>query len=374
MKKVMKKLLVNKKKVCLLWCWVQYYKTMGKEWFTFPKNTLLLSREDFEKITLHDIIQWKSSTSFSDFAFPTYPVRAYTNAQYRFEYLKIAEWCNNSCSFCIIPKLRGKQKSLSLETILQEAQQMIHNGIEEIILIAQDTSRYWVDIYGKPMLTNLLEHLDKLPWNFRYRLLYLYPDILSLQQLKTYSRLKKFIPYFDIPLQHSSSHLLNSMWRFYDDKAITRFLETIQESFPVHYIRTNIILWFPWETANDQKELISFLKKGYFDSVALFEYHDEPFAASSNLPKKVPADIIRKRLTETRKLLNTMIISQEEKRKGKQEIWYVMDIEDSWLIIVRPWLHAPEIDSYDEISYEQIIALFDNEKEIGIGSKIMYTL
>lgn len=340
----------------------------------FPKNTILLSREDFEKITLHDIVQWKSSISFSGSAFPTYPVRAYTNAQHRFEYLKIAEWCNNSCSFCIIPKLRWKQKSLSIETILQEAQQMIHNGIEEIILIAQDTSRYWVDLYGKPMLTNLLEQLDKLPWNFRYRLLYLYPDILSLQQLKTYSRLKKFIPYFDIPLQHSSSHLLTSMWRFYDDKAIISFLQTIQEIFPIHYIRTNIILWFPWETEKDQKELISFLKKGYFDSVALFEYHDEPFAASSKLPKKVPTATIRKRLTETRKLLNTMIISQEEKRKGKQEIWYVMDIEDSWLLIVRPWLHAPEIDSYDEIKQRQVIASFAPTKKIAIGDKIIYGL
>ncbi|HCY21240.1 TPA: hypothetical protein DIC40_05330 [Patescibacteria group bacterium] len=111
----------------------------------------------------------------------------------------------------MIPKIRGKQKSLPIETIIQEAKNMITNGIEEIILIAQDTTRYGTDLYGKPALFELLQEIDKLKGNFKFRLLYLYPDILTLDHLKKLTTLKKFLPYFDIPLQHISAPLLKKM-------------------------------------------------------------------------------------------------------------------------------------------------------------------
>jgi ribosomal protein S12 methylthiotransferase len=374
MKKEISKLIKAKKKVYVLWCGAQYYTTMEKSWFSFPKGSFLLSREEFEKISLHDILQGYSSSIFSDFSFPVSPVRAYTNAAYRFEYLKIAEWCNNRCSFCIIPKIRWKQKSLSIEHILDEAKKMIASGIQEIILIAQDTSRYWIDLYTKPALGDLLKQLDTLPGNFTYRLLYLYPDLLTLSQLQQLSRLQKLIPYFDIPLQHISSHLLKDMGRFYDKKAIISFLQTIKKIFPLSYIRTNIIIWFPWETQKDHQELLAFLKKGYVDQVALFEYHDEKFAASSSFPHKVDAITSRRRLTEARKLLNAQSLQQEAKRKWIQEIGYIMDIEENWIIVVRPWLHAPEIDAYDEITQKQILGTWGPGEAIAIGTKILYTV
>ncbi|HCB51288.1 TPA: hypothetical protein DEP21_01755 [Patescibacteria group bacterium] len=145
----------------------------------------------------------------------------------------------------MIPKIRGKQKSLPIENIIQEAQNMIANGIEEIILIAQDSTRYGTDLYGKPMLFELLQELENLKGNFTFRLLYLYPDILSLEHLKKLTTFKKFIPYFDIPLQHVSAPILKRMGRFYDEQAIGNFLDFIKNNFKTRFIRTNIIIGFP---------------------------------------------------------------------------------------------------------------------------------
>ena len=133
---------------------------------------------------------------------------------------------------------------------------MINNGIEEIILIAQDTTRYGTDLYGKPMLFELLQEIDKLKGNFKFRLLYLYPDILTLDHLKKLTKLKKFIPYFDIPLQHISAPLLKKMGRFYNEEAVYQFLNFIKDNFPKKFVRTNIIIGFPGETDEDQQKLL----------------------------------------------------------------------------------------------------------------------
>lgn len=338
----MNNLIKKWKKVYLLGCWLQYLKTFvtshsehseesrniieqNKQW-----NIFHLSRSDFENITITKLLKWYNSPDFKDFKFTDSP-RAYTNAEYWFEYLKIAEWCDNHCTFCIIPKLRWKQKSLEIEKIVKEAKNMINSWIKEIILIAQDTTRYWTDLYWEPSLFKLLEHIEKInlpdgSQDFQYRLLYLYPDIVSLEQLKKLSKFKKFIPYFDIPLQHISSTILKRMWRFYDENYIYKFLDEIKNLFPQSFIRTNLIIWFPWETQDDHTKLLEFIKKWYFDNISLFEYHDEELASSSKLDKKVPDYIIRKRFTETRQLVNRLSLDREDNRKWKEYVWYIMDI------------------------------------------------
>ena len=192
---------------------------------------------------------------------------------------------------------------------------MVAAGIEEIILIAQDTTRYGTDLYGKPSLIPLLQEIDKLPGDFRFRLLYLYPDVVTLEQLDELSKLKKFLPYFDIPLQHISSPVLKLMGRFYDENYIIRFLEHIKKLFPDAFLRTNIIVGFPGESEEDFEKLLAFVEAGYFDNIALFEYHDEPLAASSHLPNKVDDYTIRTRFTKLRQVVNRQLLDYEAKRK-----------------------------------------------------------
>lgn len=363
-----KQLLKANKTVYLMGCAVQYYKQLTKS--KSIKDVHYLSWEDMNKIGIKELFQWYNSKVYDEFRFPTSP-RVYTNIDQRFEYLKIAEGCDNHCTFCIIPQIRGKLTSRTVPDILKEAENMIKNGIQEIILIAQDTTRYGYDRFGKSVLLTLLKKLDKIPGDFRYRLLYLYPDIMTTSHIKEMKKLKKFIPYFDIPLQHISSSVLKKMGRFGDEVSIKKFIDQIKDSFPVRFIRTNLIIGFPGETKQDFEKLVKFVEETKFDNIALFEYHDEPLAASSKLPNKVDNHEIRKRFTKMRQLVNKQLLENEHARKWTKEIGYIMEI-DIHTLVVRPQLHCPEIDSYDEIGLEQVIWAFDKKKELEIGDKIIY--
>lgn len=318
----MKKLLRKKKKICLLGCAVQYFEKLVKdarlsdaetqEWGrlkSHPGLTFLSWSElaNFEPSLLEKPLIAGENELFdgSDFQWQE-NARAYTNSELGFEYLKIAEGCNNHCSFCIIPTIRGKQRSLSLEAVIAEARNLIASGVRELILIAQDSTRYGVDLYGKSQLFELLEGIDALEGDFHYRVLYLYPDLLTKKHLERLTKLKKFIPYFDLPLQHASPKILKAMGRFYDHQMTLELLNFIERHFPERFVRTNFIIGFPGETEEDFKALMDFIRGDWFENIALFEYHDEPLAASSLLPDKVEAKTIRKRFLEAKKLVDEL--------------------------------------------------------------------
>ena len=333
----MKKLLRKKKKICLLGCAVQYFEKLVKdarlsdaetqEWGrlkSHPGLTFLSWSElaNFEPSLLEKPLIAGEEQLFdgSDFQWQE-NARAYTNSELGFEYLKIAEGCNNHCSFCIIPTIRGKQRSLSLEAVIAEARNLIASGVRELILIAQDSTRYGVDLYGKSQLFELLEGIDALEGDFHYRVLYLYPDLLTKKHLERLTKLKKFIPYFDLPLQHASPKILKAMGRFYDHQMTLELLNFIERHFPERFVRTNfiigfpgeteeistdIIVGFPGETEEDFQVLMDFIRGDWFENIALFEYHDEPLAASSLLPDKVEAKTIRKRFLEAKKLVDEL--------------------------------------------------------------------
>ena len=224
------------------------------------------------------------------------------------------------------------------------------------------------------MLFELLERLEEIEWDFVYRVLYLYPDILTLKHLEKLKKLKKFVPYFDIPLQHINPEILKRMWRFYDKNHILKLLDFIDKNFKERFVRTNIIVWFPWETEKEFNELCEFLKSYHFDNVALFEYHDEPLAESSKLDWKVDEKEIHRRFEILQWIINASL-SKQNKRKNKDEIWYIMWFEwdeDDPTIIVRPWLHAPEIDEYDQIKLKNIKWIFSDTENLDIWCKIQY--
>ena len=335
------------------------------------ENISYLSRNDLTFANIESLT--KRSQNFDDFCRYDAP-RLLTNYENRYEYLKIAEWCNNSCAFCIIPKIRWKLTSLPIKSVLAEAENLLKQWIEELIIVAQDTMRYGTDFSSKSQLLPLLHELDKLPYDFKYRILYLYPDILTLKQLEEFAALEKFIPYFDIPLQHISPKLLKSMGRFYDDKMINTLLKWIRKLFPNSFIRTNIIIWFPWETDEDMKLLQSFLDEDYFDNIALFEYHDEPLAQSSTFENKVSDDVIHSRFKTVRSQVDKLLKVREKKRKWKNQIGFVEGVREKRgeiFLSIRPEINCPEIDPVDEGKLENVIQCFDGD-EIEIGSMVEY--
>ncbi len=294
-------------------------------------------------------------------------VRAFFNAPLGYEYLKIAEGCNNTCSFCIIPKIRGKQRSRTIEDILEEVKIMVKSWIKEIEIISQDTTRYWVDLYKKPFLYELLEEIDKVEWDFVYRLFYMYPDVLSMAHLDRLSKLKKMLPYFDMPFQHISPSVLKDMGRFYDENHIYKLLDYIKKLFPQAFFHTNFIVWFPWETEQDFNMLLDFAKKYEFDSVSLFWYHDEVLAPSFNLPNKIDFKTIASRVERMSKILNKVYDKKDTQNSWKELVWIIQEVQENWNIIVREQIKAPEIDDYDTILESNVI-----DWVVWTGEKIIY--
>lgn len=296
-------------------------------------------------------------------------VRAYIHAPFGYEYLKIAEWCDNSCTFCIIPQIRGKQTSRKMEDIIKEVHSMLANGIREIQIISQDTTRYGTDIYDEARLFDLLEQIDAIPGDFKVRLYYLYPDILTLDHLKRLKKLTKLLPYFDIPFQHSSEKILKLMGRHYDRAHIESFLDFIRSEFPNSFIRTSFIIGFPWETKEDFDDLIEFIERYQFESVGIFQYHDEPLAASSKLPNKVDESIAKERIQAITVVLNEVYKKHYALAQKTPQTGYVMNVEGK-KITVRREIQAPEVDEYDEITEKQI----QSGEELDIGARITYSL
>ena len=298
-------------------------------------------------------------------------VRAYIHAPFGYEYLKVAEGCDNNCTFCIIPTIRGRQQSRPIEDVVKEVEQMLESGIQEIQIISQDTTRYGTDLYEEPRLMELLEKIDETITlsgkNAKFRVYYLYPDILTLEHLARLAKLQHFLPYFDIPFQHISANILKLMGRHYDQKHIFSFLDTIRSTFPSSFIRTSFIIGFPGETEENFRELCDFIEKYDFESVGIFQYHDEPLATSSKLPDKVDESIAKNRIEKLTPLLEWIYARKKDERKGKEQSGYIMEVRAKTCII-RPELHAPEVDEYDEVKVENI------EGEIEIWEKVSYML
>ncbi len=299
-------------------------------------------------------------------------VRAYIHAPFGYEYLKVAEWCDNNCTFCIIPTIRGRQQSRPIEAIVEEVKLMLSQGIREIQLISQDTTRYGTDIYGEPRLIEMLRAIDETITtsgiDAKFRVYYLYPDILTLSHIDELARLQHFLPYFDIPFQHASEHVLKLMGRHYDRAHIDSFLSKIRATFPDAFIRTAFIIGFPGERDEDFEEVMKFVEKNQFESVGIFQYHDEPLAASSRLPNKVDDTTAKNRISRINPLLEKILTDKYEARKDKKQHGYVMEIREKTLII-RPELAAPEVDDYDEVYTSDI-----ETENIDIGKYVSYTL
>lgn len=188
-------------------------------------------------------------------------------------YLKIGEGCNYQCGYCIIPKLRGKYKSRPIENIIKEANLLVDKGVTEIILIAQDTSSYGIDLYGKQALPKLLEELNKIKNLSWIRIMYAYPTQMTDELIDAIAKLDKVVKYVDIPLQHSHPRVLESMKRPVMD--YRKLVEKIRNKIPGVSVRTSLIVGYPGETEEEFEHLYNFVKDVKFDRMGAFEYSRE---------------------------------------------------------------------------------------------------
>ena len=205
-----------------------------------------------------------------------------------YAYLKIAEGCDNCCTYCIIPSLRGPYRSRKMESIIDEAGRLAAAGFKELIVTAQDTTRYGIDIYGKKMLTELIRKLSRIEGIEWIRLLYCYPEEIDMPLIKEIASNDKVCKYFDIPIQHASQEILRKMGRRGNSSDICRLIDTIRREIPEAVIRTTLIVGFPGETAEDFEALVGFVEKYRFDRLGTFMYSKEEGTAAYNMADQIP--------------------------------------------------------------------------------------
>lgn len=232
------------------------------------------------------------SSSVSDMALSG--DRILTTPQYM-AYLKIAEGCDNCCTYCAIPKIRGRYRSRQLDDIIAEAENLANSGVREITVVAQDTTRYGEDLYGKSMLPELLKRLneiDKLKW---IRVLYTYPERISDELLDTVANCDKVVKYFDIPIQHASDGILKRMNRKSDNKGLYELIDKIRTKIPDVTLRTTMIVGFPGETDEDFTTLAQFVKSAKFDRLGCFMYSQEEGTLAAEMDDQIEPDIKERR-------------------------------------------------------------------------------
>ena len=212
--------------------------------------------------------------------------RVLTTPSY-FAYVKIAEGCDNRCSYCAIPLIRGGYRSRTMESIEEECRALVTDGAKELILIAQDTSRYGIDLYGEYSLAKLMERLCKIDGLHWLRVLYCYPDSITDELLEVMAREEKIVPYIDLPLQHASGKILKAMNRRGDRQSLTALMKKIREKVPGVVLRTTLIAGFPGETEEDFTELAEFVKDVKFERMGCFAYSQEEGTAAAELPDQV---------------------------------------------------------------------------------------
>ena len=249
-----------------------------------------------------------------------------------YAYLKIADGCDNFCTYCTIPYIRGRFKSEPLQKIVSEAKNLVKLGVKEIILVAQDVTKYGMDIYGKPQLVELLKELEKINDLKWIRLLYCYPDLISEDLIDEIARNKKVCHYIDIPLQHVSDPILKKMNRRTNNSQICNIIESLKKKIPDISIRTTFILGFPGETEEDFNTLCKFVEKYKLDNVGFFKYSREDGTPASKFPNQVPTKIKNERL---KLLSNLQYLTVKEKHNnliGKEVEVVVDEIINDWAI------------------------------------------
>lgn len=261
-------------------------------------------------------------------------------------YLKIADGCSNCCTYCAIPKIRGAQRSRTLESIVDEAKGLVAGGVKELIVIAQDTTRYGDDLYGEPKLDELLKRLDEIEGLEWIRLLYCYPDRLTDGVLEAMRDSKHVLHYIDLPLQHANGRILKAMNRHGDSETLLALLEKIRAYMPDCVIRTTFITGFPGEDDEAFDELSDFVEKARFDRLGCFAYSPEEGTVAERLPDRPEKEVAEHRGEVIMDQQFKIFCEKQEELVG-QTVRCVVEDYDGYTDTYsgRTWRDAPEIDS-----------------------------
>ncbi|WP_148323030.1 30S ribosomal protein S12 methylthiotransferase RimO [Paraclostridium bifermentans] len=326
-----------------------------------PEIDILMGVNDYMKLhrLILDFIKDQkriSSATYSDEGINE-GIRLLTTKQHT-AYVRIAEGCNNFCTYCIIPKIRGKFRSRLEKNILDEVKMLVDNGVKEIILIAQDLTDYGVDIYGKRMLHDLISKISKVEGVEWIRLLYCYPEEITDELIEEIARNEKVVKYLDLPIQHISSSVLKQMGRRTNKEAIISKIDTLRNKVPGIALRTSLIVGFPGETDENFEELEKFLEDYKLENVGVFAYSQEEDTPAAKMECQVDEEV---KIQRQKKLMAVQreVVKEQNKLKIGNIYDTIIDGNNGEYYIGRSYEMAPEIDGLIYIKKEKPLNLGD---------------
>ncbi len=339
----------NVKAMIVTGCLAQrYHDEIHQE---IPEADILVGTSAYADIVeAVDRIEYKkgSKDQFRDLGYlPDLQVKRKHFTGSTYAYLKIAEGCDKCCTYCIIPKIRGNYRSVPMERILTEAKQLAEEGIRELILVAQETTIYGLDLYGKKMLPELLKKLcciEGIEW---IRLLYCYPEEIENELIQVIAKEDRIVKYLDIPIQHASDSILKKMGRKTTRKEIEQRISDIRNRIPGVVLRTSLITGFPGETEGDFEELRDFVRKVRFDRLGVFTYSKEEGTPAARMRQQIPQKVKKERRDALMRLQQEIAFEEAGKKIGTTlrvqiEGW----LPEEEIYVGRSYMDAPNVDGY----------------------------
>ena len=264
-----------------------------------------------------------------------------------YAYLKIAEGCNKRCTYCVIPSIRGSYRSVPMEDILDEARNLADKGVTELILVAQETTLYGIDLYKEKSLSRLLRNLSDIPQIRWIRLLYCYPEEITDELIDTIASLDKVVKYLDMPIQSASDNILRKMGRLTNREELTKLIKKLREKIPGICLRTTLISGFPGESDKDHRQTLDFVKEVEFDRLGVFTYSREEGTPAYDMDNQVDASVAQARRDEIMSLQQEISLKKGQAMIGKKiDAFVIGKMIDEDVYVGRSYKDAPDVDGY----------------------------
>ena len=345
-------------------CLAQRYRSEIEE--EIPEVDAILGTNSYDNIVsaVKEVMAGKHYTNLNSLeGLPTLHTERRVTTGGHYAHLKIAEGCNKRCTYCIIPYIRGNYRSIPIEELVATARELVEGGVKELILVAQETTLYGIDLYGKKSLHRLLDELNKIPGLYWIRILYCYPEEIDDELIEAIKRNDKVCHYLDIPIQHANSDVLKRMGRKTNKDDLVRIIHHLREEIPDITLRTTLICGFPGETEEQHKELLEFVQEMKFDRLGAFTYSPEEGTKAAEMENQIPEETKKLWQQEVMELQEEIIFEKNEDMVDRELYAFIEGkVADENAYVGRTYRDAPSIDGYIFVNTEETLMTGDFAK------------